>query len=329
MLEKELVTVCITTYNRKEMLNRAVESVLAQTYPYFELVIVDDCSSDGTEEYVQKELLNRDKRIQYIRHKVNRGLAVARNTAIFNSKGVYFTFVDDDDRWNEHYLEDFVAVANNYDDQWCFCCGSITKVLIGQTVYANYNSLEGSLLDYIQKGYTPPIASQFYFTAALQQCGGYNEKIKNGVDHDLWLTLAFRGSKIKSVDKYLSLPSEVIDVSRAKMTNSYQKRINGITKSLDVWKPQLVAHFGESYFQKFKEAYLIREKKKFFRMYVLKLQLKEALVLYREVSEEISPKEIVKSLSIALLLKLSISVKREKYIIRGSSLKIKLSTVNA
>ncbi|MGB3586084.1 MAG: glycosyltransferase family 2 protein [Tunicatimonas sp.] len=324
MLEDKTVTVCITTFNRKEMLNRAVESVLNQTYAHFELIIVDDCSSDGTEDYANK-LVSKDQRIRYIRHDVNRGLAAARNTAIFNSRGTYFTFVDDDDSWKPSYLDEFVRLAKGYDANWCFCCGSITIDSLGQTVYANYRSLEGPLINYIRQGYTPPIASQFYFTLTLQQCGGYNEQIKNGVDHDLWLTLAFRGINIKSSNEYLSLPSEAIDISRVKMTNSYQKRINGITNSLSLWKPQLTAHFGEDYYQKFQEAYLLREKKKFFRLYMLKLNFTRALEIYREIN--MPAKEVAKSLVIAFLYHLKIPIRREKYVTRGSSLSIKIAAV--
>jgi glycosyltransferase involved in cell wall biosynthesis len=328
MLNHQLVTVCITTYNRKDLLPRAVSSVLNQSYPHLELVIVDDCSDDGTQEVVS-ELQKKDERIQYIRHEANKGLAAARNTAIFNCQGVYFTFVDDDDRWTENYLAEFVKVANNYKDDWCFCCGSITEDLLGQTVYANYNSLEGNLIDFIRQGYTPPVASQFYFTSTLQRCGGYNEEVRTGVDHDLWLTLAFQGVKIKSVDQYLSFPSEVMDVSRVKMTNSYQKRINGIINSLNVWKPTLVAHFGEEYFNCFHKAYLIREKKKFFRMYMLRFRLVKAWTVYCELDEVIPATEVLKSLAIATFLRLSIPVNRKKYVTRGSSLKIDVSAVAA
>ncbi|MEQ9441134.1 MAG: glycosyltransferase family 2 protein [Cyclobacteriaceae bacterium] len=328
MHKDKLVTVCITTFNRKQLLSRAVESVLQQTYSFFELIIVDDCSIDGTEEVVNKLSL-RDERIRYIRHESNKGLAAARNTAIFNSKGTYFTFVDDDDRWCNNYLMECVRVANDFDDEWCFCCGSITEDLLGQTVYAKYDNLEGPLLDFIQQGYTPPVASQFYFTSTLQRYGGYREEVKNGVDHDLWLTLGFQGVKIKSVDQYLSLPSEVIDISREKMTNSYNKRINGLLNSLEVWKPEISAHYGEHFYTSFKKAYIVREKKKFFRIYTLKFKLKQAFEIYSSLEEKVSMKEIVKSVFIATLLRLSVPIRRKKYVKRGASLKIKTSLVTA
>jgi len=86
-----LVTVCITTYNRMDLLPKTLRSILDQTYKNIEVIIVDDCSTDGTEELILTSLLKQDSRIRYIPHKENKGLAFARNTAINNAKGKYFT----------------------------------------------------------------------------------------------------------------------------------------------------------------------------------------------------------------------------------------------
>ncbi|MEM9829103.1 MAG: glycosyltransferase family 2 protein [Bacteroidota bacterium] len=315
MHDDKLVTVCITTYNRKEMLNQAVESVLAQTYLHFELIIVDDCSADGTKEYVHANLLSKDRRIRYIRHEVNKGLAAARNTAIFNGKGTYFAFVDDDDRWGKEYLEEFVSVARQYDSQWCFCCGCVCEDVLGQTIFRKYAALEGKLFDYCKEGLTPPVASQFYYRDTLVEAGGYNENVRSGVDHDLWLTLAFRGVSLKSVDKYLSQPSDPMDVGRVKMTNSYQKRMQGIEKSLNIWREAIVNHYGEEYYHKFYRAYSIREKKKFFRLNMMRFNFIQAFQLYRDIKQYLSGGEILKSAMISIFLFLNISVKRTKYYI--------------
>ena len=96
-MENNLVSICVTTFNRKEFLKLTLNSILAQTYKNIEVLVVDDCSNDGTKELIENKFLNIDKRIKYFRHENNKGLAVARNTAIINSKGKYFTFCDDDD----------------------------------------------------------------------------------------------------------------------------------------------------------------------------------------------------------------------------------------
>jgi glycosyltransferase involved in cell wall biosynthesis len=97
-----LVSVVIPTYNRAGLLKRAVKSVLNQTYSNFELIIVDDCSTDDTET-VAKSF--RDSRIRYIRHKKNQGAPAARNNGILASKAQYIAFQDSDDEWLPTKLE--------------------------------------------------------------------------------------------------------------------------------------------------------------------------------------------------------------------------------
>ena len=104
------VTVVIATYNRADLLPRAVNSVLAQTYSDFELIIVDDCSTDGTDAVLQQL---PDPRIHHIRHESNRGAAAARNTGIAYARGEYVAFLDDDDECTPNRLSDQVSVLDS------------------------------------------------------------------------------------------------------------------------------------------------------------------------------------------------------------------------
>jgi len=90
------VSVIIPTYNRAKLLPRAVNSVLNQTFKDFELIIVDDASTDNTEEVVRRY---KDHRIKYIRHKTNKGISISTNEGINKSKGQYIAFQDSDDEW--------------------------------------------------------------------------------------------------------------------------------------------------------------------------------------------------------------------------------------
>ena len=96
------VSIIIPTYNRAHLLGRAIQSVLTQTYQDFELIIVDDGSTDNTEKVVESF---KDERIRYIRHKENKGGAAARNTGIKAAKGEYIAFQDSDDVWLPEKLE--------------------------------------------------------------------------------------------------------------------------------------------------------------------------------------------------------------------------------
>ena len=81
----QLITVYIPTYNRVELLKRAVNSVLSQSYQNFELIIVDDCSPDETIKYLEK-LSSNDKRILFFQNVKNSGACVSRNKAISEAK---------------------------------------------------------------------------------------------------------------------------------------------------------------------------------------------------------------------------------------------------
>jgi len=102
-----ILSVVITTYNRTDFLTAAIASVLNQTFTQFELIVVDDCSSDATEEVVK---LFTDRRIRYLRHDTNQGVSVARNTGIQAARANYVCFLDDDDA----YLPTFLACTESY-----------------------------------------------------------------------------------------------------------------------------------------------------------------------------------------------------------------------
>jgi len=105
-ISNPLVSVVMATYNRAHLLPRAINSVLNQTYHNFELIIVDDGSTDNTEEVVNSFT---DNRIIYHRHEENRGVLAARNTGWDLAKGKYECHLDDDDE----FLPEALATAVN------------------------------------------------------------------------------------------------------------------------------------------------------------------------------------------------------------------------
>jgi glycosyltransferase involved in cell wall biosynthesis len=90
------ISIIVPTYNRDDFLPKAIQSILNQTYQDWEAIIVDDGSTDKTEEIVKGY---KKSRIRYIAHKSNLGISTARNTGIKNSKGKYIALLDSDDEW--------------------------------------------------------------------------------------------------------------------------------------------------------------------------------------------------------------------------------------
>lgn len=102
--QKPLISVITPAYNAEKFVEATIQSVQAQTYTNWEMVIVDDCSKDRTVEIIQK-YHQADPRIKLIQLQQNSGPAVARNTAIRNAKGRYLAFLDSDDQWTLEKLE--------------------------------------------------------------------------------------------------------------------------------------------------------------------------------------------------------------------------------
>ncbi len=106
-----VVSVIIPTYNRADMLDEALRSVFAQTYKDFEVIVVDDGSTDHTRSVVDKY----PHRVRYV-HQENQGHALAKNTGIAAADGGYIAFLDDDDTWLPRKLELQMDVLENNPD---------------------------------------------------------------------------------------------------------------------------------------------------------------------------------------------------------------------
>lgn len=114
----ELVSVIIPVYNVRDYLEKCVDSVLAQTYPCWEIVLVDDGSTDGSGQMCDK-IMAKDKRIQVI-HKENGGLSDARNAGVEKARGKYLCFLDSDDSIEADMLERTVNTAEKYHSDMVF-----------------------------------------------------------------------------------------------------------------------------------------------------------------------------------------------------------------
>ncbi len=109
----DLVSIIMPSYNTARYIGESIQSVLAQTYTNWELIIVDDCSTDNTDEMVAAI---EDARIRYLKNDKNSGAAVSRNRALKEARGRWIAFLDSDDLWLPEKLEKQIAFmeANDY-----------------------------------------------------------------------------------------------------------------------------------------------------------------------------------------------------------------------
>lgn len=108
-----LVSIIMPSYNTMDYIAETIESVINQSYSNWELIIVDDCSTDKTDDVVKPFL--GDKRIRYIKNETNSGAAVSRNRALREAKGKWIAFLDSDDLWKPEKLEKQIDFMKSHD----------------------------------------------------------------------------------------------------------------------------------------------------------------------------------------------------------------------
>ncbi|QKY70436.1 glycosyltransferase family 2 protein [Lentibacillus sp. CBA3610] len=117
--QNPLISVITPAYNAEEFIMETMDSVIAQTYSNWEMMIVDDCSSDRTVSCV-KHYEQQDERIKLIELEENSGSAIARNTAMERARGRYIAFLDSDDLWFPEKLEKQLQFMQSYDVGFSF-----------------------------------------------------------------------------------------------------------------------------------------------------------------------------------------------------------------
>lgn len=218
----DLVSIIMPSYNTGRFIKETIESVLAQSYSNWELIIVDDCSTDNTDDVVAEYLT--DKRICYIKNDVNSGAAVSRNRALREAKGRWIAFLDSDDLWAPDKLEkqiDFMC-----ENGYAFSYTKYIEIdeennLLGKTVSGPQKITKHKMYDYCWPGCLTVMYD-------AEKIGLIQiEDIKKNNDYAMWL------KAIKKADCYL------LDENLAK----YRKRVGSISnhsyKKLIIWHYKL------------------------------------------------------------------------------------------
>jgi glycosyltransferase involved in cell wall biosynthesis len=184
------VSVVIPTFNRAELLPAAIRSVLNQTFQDFEVLIVDDGSSDTTPEAVKSF---DDNRIHYVRHPVPRGGAAARNTGIAHARGEYVAFLDDDDEWFPHKLASQMAVMRRSEPEVAaiysgyFIVERATGRVCSRMTPKVRGDLSAALLASNPIGGTSCVLVK---KDCLEKVGCFDESLPSFQDRDLWIRLS-------------------------------------------------------------------------------------------------------------------------------------------
>lgn len=185
MSNSPFFSVIIPTYNREDCIFKAVESVVNQNFLDWELIIVDDGSTDNTRQVIESF---NDSRIIYI-YQDNAERSVARNNGIFNAKGKYICFLDSDDSYFPNILEDFYNFLKNknFPETFVFCDIEIfneNDVKISQTKYYPPDKISEDFLFGTSIG-----TVQACVSSSLLKTEKFNPEIRIGEDKELWMRL--------------------------------------------------------------------------------------------------------------------------------------------
>ncbi len=185
------ITICIPTYNRAEYLKEAVDSALNQNYENYEILIVDDGSTDNTSEMVKS--INSDK-IKYFKSEENLGRPKVRNKLVTLSKGEFLLWLDDDDKLRENILDDYVKIllANpkvniiygnllQFDDE--------TGKEIQRYEPNDYSKSKVDMLRNLILGSGITFPASLIKKELFEQCGYFDEEYLRAQDYELWSRL--------------------------------------------------------------------------------------------------------------------------------------------
>jgi glycosyltransferase involved in cell wall biosynthesis len=242
----DLISIILPVYNGERFLKASIESCLAQTYSNFELIIVDDCSTDSTNE-IAREYVERDDRVKLIVNTKNMRLPASLNVGHNAARGIFITWTSDD---------------NLYQKDALFNLHKTLKAVPAEIVYANYLqiNLDGDLtgstnlkpIEYLI--YDNTIGPCFlYERRVFDKCGGYNPNHFLIEDFEFWLKAAshFKFYKIENPGFYFyrlhekSLSSKMV-VNLNLKDQFHQNKINlfrNILEELNLYNTDLVLNY--------------------------------------------------------------------------------------
>lgn len=219
-----LISVYMPTHNRGQLLERAIDSVLNQSYQNLELIVVDDGSSDGTWERLT-DYMSRDDRVKAYRHDTPKGACAARNLAIEKASGHFVTGLDDDDTFTPDRLE---TLLNHYDERYAFICSGyywVAKDKTNRTMCTNKVITLSAQLDA-----NHATNQVFVERERMMAIGGFDEALVALQDYDCFTRLIKRYGPAFRIGK--PLQHIYVDHGGARISNQKKSRV-GFSQFLD------------------------------------------------------------------------------------------------
>ena len=254
---KPVVSVVIPTFNRGHIIKDTIKSVLNQTYQNFEIIIVDDASTDNTEDVIK----DIDSRIKYIKLERNSKGTKPRNVGIKLSRGDFIAFLDSDDEWLPEKLEkqlDFIS-KYNISDVMCFT-GVIIRDERSEVFYKNKPLRNNEdIMDYILVRNNEVQTSTYMVSSSLAKNTLFNSELRKHQDWDFCLRLRNNNASFLFLPEFLTIWKNEMENNRISQN---PKNANVSIKWLDSNKDYLSVKSQWAFKVRIIVNYLIEEKKK-------------------------------------------------------------------
>lgn len=197
-MHDKLVSIVLPTYNGSQYIEEAINSILNQTYTDFELIIVNDCSTDNTRA-IAEQYAKKDTRIKIIHNEVNRKLPASLNIGFEHAKGEYFTWTSDDNKYKSNALEVMVDELEQHKD--CSLAFSNYDVINQEGVFQYERICMTESMDEILYGNI--VGASFLYKRSVHfALEGYDESKFLIEDYDFWLR-AYQQFKFRYINQNL------------------------------------------------------------------------------------------------------------------------------
>lgn len=244
-MNNPLVSIVMPTYNRADLIGRSIQSVLAQTYENFEFIIINDCSTDITEEIIQG-YVEKDQRIVSLKNETNLKIVRSLNRGLKVAKGKYIARIDDDDVWiDRQKLEEQVEFLEKNSDYVIVGTGNISVLKSqGVRMYSLKPETDGEIRENILIGCPFLHPAVVYRHEAAKNLGFYDESLPQAEDYDLWM-------KFGKVGKMHNLPIHAIESLVGATNIGHLKRAEIIKYNLKLIKKYRkdYPHYTKAYFK--------------------------------------------------------------------------------
>jgi glycosyltransferase involved in cell wall biosynthesis len=237
-----VVSVIIPSYNREHLIIKAINSILNQTYKDFEILVIDDASTDNTKQVIEDL---RKENIRYFRLEKNGGQCIARNYGVKMAKGQYIAFLDSDDEWLPNKLNLQIECFKNGSDRLgcVYAFAYQNDVIKGITTLASKNFHRGNIYNRFLEGFCPPTPSIFMVKKeAYQKVGGFDENLITFVDFDLWMRIS-QYYDFDFVEEPLIIKYEQIG---DQYVNNFEKRYKGYRLLREKWRDDVIKINGKN-----------------------------------------------------------------------------------